>query len=120
MVSFTLEQNSICSQKQLNDIAREHTIICRQLFAGHVVGSRPMKRKKHLYRMIINNICHAEKKTDVFLKRSVPHIPWFSCQCKYEAREFLTCEARERCVGIVYSYFEKGCQKKCARDNPGR
>ena len=52
MVSFTHEQNSICSQKQLNDIAHEHTIICRQLFAGHVVGSRPMKRKKHLYRMI--------------------------------------------------------------------
>ena len=46
MVSFTHEQNSICSQKQLNDIAHEHTIICRQLSAGHTVGSRPMKRKK--------------------------------------------------------------------------
>ena len=57
MVSFTHEQNSICSQKlsqkRLNDIAHEHTIICRQLFAGHVVGSRPMKRKKHLHGMII-------------------------------------------------------------------
>ena len=53
MVSFTHEQNSICSQKQLNDIAHEHTIICRQLFAGHVVGFRPMKRKKHLHRMIM-------------------------------------------------------------------
>ena len=53
MVSFTHEQNSICSQKQLNDIALEHTIICRQLFAGHVLGSRPMKRKKHLHRMLI-------------------------------------------------------------------
>ena len=52
VVSFTHEQNSICSQKQLNDIAHEQTIICRQLFAGHVVGSRPMKRKKHLHRMI--------------------------------------------------------------------
>ena len=47
MVSFTHEQNS----KQLNDIAHENTIICRQLFAGHVVGSRPMKTKKHLHRM---------------------------------------------------------------------
>ena len=60
MVSFTHEQNSICSQKlsqkQLNDTAHEHTIICRQLLAGHVVGSRPMKRKKHLHRMIINVI----------------------------------------------------------------
>ena len=56
VVSFTHEQNSICSQKQLNDIAHEHTIICRQLFAGHVVGSRPVKRKKHLHRMIIKNV----------------------------------------------------------------
>ena len=36
MVSFTHEQNSIyrqkLSQKQLNNIAHEHTIICRQLF----------------------------------------------------------------------------------------
>ena len=46
---FTHEQNSICSQKQLNDIAHEHTIICRQLFAGHVVGSRPMKRNRMIY-----------------------------------------------------------------------
>ena len=45
VVSFMHEQNSICSQKQLNDIAHEHTIICRQLFAGHVVGSLPVKRK---------------------------------------------------------------------------
>ena len=62
VVSFTHEQNSICSQKQLNDIAHEHTIICRQLFAGHVVGSRPMKRKKHLHRMIITVVqkyCHS-------------------------------------------------------------
>ena len=56
VVSFTHEQNSICSQKQLNDIAHEHTIICKQLFAGHVVGSLPMKRKKLLHRMIIKNV----------------------------------------------------------------
>ena len=55
VVSFMHEQNSICSQKQLNDIAHEPTIICRQLFAGHVVGFRPMKRKKQLHRMIIEN-----------------------------------------------------------------
>ena len=29
------------------------TIICWQLFAGHVVGFRPMKRKKILHRIII-------------------------------------------------------------------
>ena len=52
MVSFTHEQNIICSQTKLDDIAHEQTVICRQLFAGHVVGSRPMKRKKKLQRMI--------------------------------------------------------------------
>ena len=50
-VSFTHVQNIICSQTQLDGIAHEQTIICRQLFAG--VGSGPMKRKKNLLRMII-------------------------------------------------------------------
>ena len=45
VVSFTHEQNIICSK----------TLICRQLFAGHVVGSRPMKRKEN-HRMIIGFI----------------------------------------------------------------
>ena len=56
MVSFTHEQNIIwsqtLSQTQLDDIAHEQTIICRQLFAGHVVGSRLIKRKKNFHRMI--------------------------------------------------------------------
>ena len=56
VVSFTHEQNTICSQKQLNNIVHEHTIIRRQLFSGHVVGSWPMKRKKHLHRIIIHFI----------------------------------------------------------------
>ena len=45
VVSFTHEQNIICSQTQVDNIAHEQTIICRQLFAGHAVGFRPMKRK---------------------------------------------------------------------------
>ena len=52
MVSFTYEQNIVCSQTlsqtKLDDIAHEQTIICRQLFAGHVVGFWPMKRKRNL------------------------------------------------------------------------
>ena len=52
VVSFTHEQNIICSQTKFDNIAHEQTIICRQLFAGHVVSSRPMKRKKNLQRMI--------------------------------------------------------------------
>ena len=45
VVSITHEQNTciICSK----------TLICRQLFAGHVVGSRPMKRKEKIHRMMI-------------------------------------------------------------------
>ena len=40
---------AICqSQTQLDDIVHEQTIICRQLFAGHVEGFQPMKRKKNL------------------------------------------------------------------------
>ena len=31
-----IRQNIICSQTQLDDIAHEQTIICRQLFAGHL------------------------------------------------------------------------------------
>ena len=36
-VSFTHEQNIICSQTLLDGIAHEQTIIFQQLFAGHVV-----------------------------------------------------------------------------------
>ena len=73
MVSSTHEQNSICSQKKLNDIAHEHTIICRQLFAGHVVGSRPTKRKKNLHRMI--RCITGEAKVEHGLKETHPRRP---------------------------------------------
>ena len=53
VVSFTHDQSIICSQTQLNDIAHEQTIICRQLFAGHFVDFRPIKRRENLHRMII-------------------------------------------------------------------
>ena len=41
----------ICTK--LEDIAHEQTIICRQLFAGHVVGYRKKKKKKNSQQMII-------------------------------------------------------------------
>ena len=47
VVSFTHEQNIICSRTQLDDIAHEQTIILRQLFRCHVVGFRLMKWKKN-------------------------------------------------------------------------
>ena len=39
----------------------EQTIICRQLSAGHMVGSRLVKRKNNLNRMIIITILNAHK-----------------------------------------------------------
>ena len=42
VVSFTHEQNIICSQTKLDDIAHAQGIICRQLSAGHMVGSPPI------------------------------------------------------------------------------
>ena len=53
VVSLTHAQNIICSLTQLDAIAHEQTIIWRQSFTGNVVGSRPIKRKKNLHRMII-------------------------------------------------------------------
>ena len=43
VVSVMHEQNVICSK----------TIICRQLFAGHVVSSRPMKSMEKIHPLII-------------------------------------------------------------------
>ena len=53
------EQNINCSQTKLDDIAHEQTISCRQLIAGHVIGSWPMKRKKNLDQMITNIMLHS-------------------------------------------------------------
>ena len=41
------EQNIICSKTRLDGTTHEQTIIRRQLFAGHVVDSRPRERKKN-------------------------------------------------------------------------
>ena len=53
VVPITHEQNIICSKTRLDVTTHEQTIICRQLFAGHVVGSRPMERKEKINRMIM-------------------------------------------------------------------
>ena len=42
VVSIMYEQNIICSKMQLDSIALGQTIISRQLFADHMVFSRPM------------------------------------------------------------------------------
>ena len=40
MVSFPHGQSMISSQTQLDNIVHEQTIICRQLFTGHLVGAQ--------------------------------------------------------------------------------
>jgi len=49
-------------QTHLDGTTHEQTIICRQLFTGHLVGSRPVKRKKKnasndkkIYFSVVNN-----------------------------------------------------------------
>ena len=53
MLTTTHEQNISCSKTEFGGIAHED-IICRQIFAGHMVGFRSTNRKKELHRMILN------------------------------------------------------------------
>ena len=53
MVSVTHEKNIICIKTHLDRTMHQQTIICRQLLAGHMVGSWPMKRKGKMYQLII-------------------------------------------------------------------
>jgi len=60
VVPITHEQTitGICSKTHLDGTTHEQTIFCRQLFAGHVVGCRPMEGKIKLHRMIMVDIHH--------------------------------------------------------------
>ena len=44
------------AKTDLDGITHEQTIICRQLSAGHVVGSQPMKMGEKIHRIIIGHI----------------------------------------------------------------
>ena len=47
MVPITHRSRILFAAKHEHKHEHEQTIICRQLFAGHLVGSRPNQRKKH-------------------------------------------------------------------------
>ena len=79
-VSFTHEQNIICSQTLLDGIAHEQTIICRQLFAGHMVGSRPMKRNTNFLRMIMHLVY-----PQTFCITTVFYFSWDDCNTQKES-----------------------------------
>ena len=53
MVSVAHKHNIICNKTQSEGTMYEQTIVCTQnLFACHIVGSRPMKRKEKTHQMI--------------------------------------------------------------------
>ena len=55
VITTAHEQNIICNA-DLHRITHEQTIICRQLFAGHVVGFQPMKMGKKIHRIIVSTV----------------------------------------------------------------
>ena len=56
------KKKSVVSFTQLDDIAHEQTIICRQLIVGHVVDSWPLRGKKKLHQIIIRLSSHPRAK----------------------------------------------------------
>ena len=59
------KENIICRQRKMDGVAHEQTIICRQLIAGHVIGSRLMRRKLNLDQMITNIMLHSAVRVGV-------------------------------------------------------
>ena len=51
---------------KLDGIASELAIISRQLFAGHMVGSLPMRRKKNLQRILFKIAFQNRDEIDYF------------------------------------------------------
>ena len=60
VVTTTHKQNVICNKTHSGRITHEQTIIRKQLFAVHVMGSQTMKRKKRKTwndKMIYTHVC---------------------------------------------------------------
>ena len=96
---FSLRICRICSQTQLDGIAYEQTIICRQLFGGHVVGSRPVKRKKKLLPMIITIIIRSKFLNSVITKYrdlSMPRISQINYLSKLRLRQIIDLLATDK------------------------
>ena len=72
VVLIAHEQNIICSKTRLDGTTHEQTIICGQLFAGHLVGSWPMERTTKMHWMIIlDNSCNIALLTRVVTVHNV-------------------------------------------------
>ena len=95
MVPIAHEQNIICSKTRLDGTTHEQTIICGQLFSGHVVGSRPIKRKTKMHRMIIAN-CLLKGNFNYGNKEFFPKI-----NCKYSSIS----------LSVRYSYKSRDTKK---------
>ena len=53
VVQLRMSKKLFAAKTHLDGTTHEQTIICRQLFTGHLVGSRPVKRKEKMHRMMI-------------------------------------------------------------------
>ena len=59
MVPTMHEQNNYLQQNTFRRLTmHEQIIICGQLFVGHVVGSRPMERKKTMHQKIVEIVLY--------------------------------------------------------------
>ena len=59
----------------------EQTVICRQLFADHVVGSRSMKRKKKMHQMaVLLIICAVSRRRKISPKATWILASFFFCE----------------------------------------
>ena len=105
VVPIAHEQNIICSKTSLDGTTHEQTIICRQLFAGHVVGSRLKERKTKMHPMIIGN-------TDSNAC-CVSHIA-----CTYTCVSFRANGAINRCIRDCFPFL-LGCRRQSQSRNGG-
>ena len=90
MVSFTHERNIICSQIQLDEIAHEQAIICRQLFAGHVMGFWPVKRKKDFASNDNKHYCTGRLHAQCVISKSTVKpclVRWCVCCCFFYSKQ---------------------------------
>ena len=63
------------SHKSGVSITHEQNIICRQLFVGHVVSARLMKRKEKIHQKIIINYWTRSSKISWFVGEQINYLP---------------------------------------------
>ena len=99
VVSVTHEQNIICSK----------TLICRQLFAGHVVGSRPMKGKENTSNDNYIFSPLSLKNRDEKIKKKLRPIFFFFLQVVVDVHKRVFSLLLETALHISWAINERSC-----------